>query len=490
MNSKFNILIIARVLGFCIATIGVLMLICVPVALFYNENTLISIGLSIVCCLLAASPLLYASRKIKVDNISNKDVYAIVTIVWFVLGFFAALPFLFSNAIPNFTNAFFEAVSGITTTGASILADIESLPKSILLWRSFLQWLGGLGILILVISILSFFGTGDTKIFIAEASGSQTTKLHPKIKNTARRLWYIYVSMTVLVVILLLIGGQSLFEAVCHSFSTIATGGFSPKNTSIADYSTYNQVVITIFMFLGAVNFSLYFALFAGKFKTFFKNEELIAFFAFVSALAIIIAGDIYYFGVYSNFGESLKHSFFQVISIVTTTGFATADYNAWPAMTQVITLFLCFTGGMIGSTAGGVKFTRLFVLVKNIRYEVKKALHPNAIFSLKVNKVIVREGVIRNFFNVFIAWIVFTCIGTLILSFYVSDLREALGVAAANLGAVGPAFGEFGAAGSYSELHNVGKWTCVFLMIIGRLEIISVLTFVYVLFSRKSRYV
>jgi trk system potassium uptake protein len=488
MGKRFHIEIILKVLGICIFVLGLLMFICIPVALIYKEDTVLSILFSSLSCFLIAVPLLVYTRKSGTKNISNKDVYAIVTLVWFVIGFFAAFPFIYSGAISNFTNAYFEAVSGLTTTGATILVEIEEVPKSILIWRSFIQWIGGLGILVLVISVMSFLGSGDVKMFVTEASGSKTTKLHPKIGATARRLWYIYLGMTIILVVLLILGGKNLYESVCHAFTTVATGGFSPNNDSIASYSSYNQIVITVFMFFGAVNFSLYFALFTGKFKQVFRNEELIAFFSFVCIMAVIIAGDIYYYGIYSTIGESVKHSFFQVVSIVTTTGFGTADYDQWPAITQVIMLFLCFTGGMIGSTAGGVKFSRLFVLVKNIRFEVRKIIHPNGVFSLKVNKINIESDIVRNFFSVFIAWILFTCLGTLILSFFVSNLSEAIGVAAATLGAVGPAFGEFGPAGSYAGMLDGGKWTCIFLMILGRLEIITVLSFIYALLVRRGK--
>ncbi len=488
MIKNLNTGIIFKILGYGIVAIGILMLITLPVAFFYKENTISDILLSFLICLSVGGGLLLLTRKVEIKDIENKEVFAIVTLTWFVLGFFGAIPFLISNAIPNFTNAYFEAISGFTTTGATILTDIESLPKSILLWRSFIQWLGGIGILVLVIAVLSIMGIGDLKIFVAEVSGPKSTKFHPKIKNTARRLWLIYAGMTTIVIILLLLGGKNLYESICHALTTVATGGFSPKNSSIADYSTYNQIVIIVFMFLGAVNFALYFSLLKGNFKSFFKNEELIAFFIFVVVIALFIAGEIYYYGVFSTVGESLKHAFFQVVSIVTTTGFGTADYNNWPAMTQVIMLFLCFTGGMIGSTAGGVKFTRLLVLIKNIRYEIKRIVHPNAVYLLKVNKIPIRKDVVRNFFTVFVVWIFFICLGTIILSFFVSNLREAMGVTAATLGAVGPAFGEFGPVGSYAELHDIGKWTCIFLMVIGRLEIISVLAFVYVLFGGKGK--
>jgi trk system potassium uptake protein len=361
---------------------------------------------------------LFLTRKSKNAEIGEREAFIIVTLTWFMLGIFGALPFIFSGEIPRFTDAYFETVSGFTTTGASVLSDIESLSKSILYWRALTQWLGGMGILVLVIAILPNMGFGGVKLFIAEVPGPSSNKIHPKIRSTAISLWEIYALLTAILVGLLMAGGMNFFESLSHAFTTLSTGGFSPRNNSIAGYSNYIQIVITVFMFFGGLNFALHYYLIRGRIKHIISNQELIAFVSIIIIVSLSVALILFENSNYSNFSTGLRHSFFQSVSIITTTGFVTADYMIWPETTWFLLLLFFFTGGMIGSTAGGIKFTRHFVLLKNLRAELKRFLHPKAIIPIRLNKKIIPDEIIRNFFIVFVAYIVFFCLGTLGLSF------------------------------------------------------------------------
>jgi trk system potassium uptake protein len=482
MKRIVNFEVIFRAFGISITIIGLFMLTSIPFALYFNENTIISILLS-SCISIIVGQMFIHFTKTKQTEIGVRDAFIIVTFTWFMLGVFGSLPYIFSGAIPNITDAYFETISGFTTTGASILIDIESLPKSLLYWRGLTQWLGGMGILVLVIAIIPTIGYGGVKLFIAEAPGPSSNKIHPKIQKTALKLWLVYSLLTGILVLLLYIAGMNFYESVCHALTTLSTGGFSPKNSSIAQYAPSIQIIITIFMFLGGVNFVLHYYLFSGKFKKYFSNKELQSFFLFIVIFSIFISIILYAYGNYSDFWTGMRHSFFQSVSIITTTGFASADYVTWPQPVWLLILLLFFTGGMIGSTAGGVKFTRYLVLFRNIRVEIKKLLHPSLIISVRFDKKNISDEIIKNFFIVFIAYMFFFCLGSISLSLFLDDPIEAMSVSISCLGAIGPAFGQFGPAGNYAMLHDVGKWIGSFLMVIGRLEVLPILMFLHFAF-------
>ncbi len=458
------------------------MLTAIPFSIYYQENTILVFLISSLISVGIGQLIVLINRKNKKSEIGERDAYFIVTHTWFMAGLFGSLPFFFSGSIPNFTNAYFETISGFTTTGASILTDIESLPKSILYWRSLTHWLGGMGILVMVIAVLPVIGSGGVKLFVAEAPGPTSNKIHPRIRQTALRLWEVYAGLTILLVMLLIVGDMNAFEAICHAMGTLSTGGFSPKNTSIADYSPYIQIIITIFMFFGGMNFALHYFLLKGKFKKIWANEEWLSFAGLITVISFTVAFVIYFNGNYNTFGESLRHSFFQCVSIITTTGFATADYMLWPQMTWFILFLLFFTGGMIGSTSGGIKFTRHLVLIKNLRTEIRKQLHPRAITKIQINNMSIPEEVIRNFLTVFIAYIIVFCIGSILMSFFTDNTIEAFGTTISCLGGVGPAFGKYGPAGNYNELHLAAKWILSIIMVIGRIEL-----FPFILIFTKS---
>jgi len=486
MKGIINLSAIFRTFGISITIVGIFMLTSIPFAIYYQEETVFALILSSLITLNFGQIFTVFNKKPKQDDIGEREAFVVVLFTWFMLGLFGALPYLISGAIPNFTNAYFETISGFTTTGASILIDIEELPKSILYWRSLTHWLGGMGILVLIIAILPNIGSGGVKLFVAEVPGPTSNKIHPKIRQTALKLWQVYVLLTSILVVLLMLGDMNFFESICHAFGTLSTGGFSPKNTSISGYSPYIQVVITIFMFFGGMNFVLHYYLIKGKIKKVISNEELIAFVLLIVVVSIIVALIIFGYGVYDNIIDALRHSFFQCVSIVSTTGFCSADYMLWPQATWFLLLLLFFTGGMIGSTSGSIKFTRHYILLKNVRVEMKRLIHPNAIIPIRIDKKIIPDDIIRNFFIIFVAYLIIFCLGTIIMSFFTDGIVESLGVTVSCLAGAGPAFGQFGPVGNYANLHYMGKWTLSIIMIIGRLEVIPIIMFFHYAFWKR----
>lgn len=486
MLSFLNLSIIFRSLGFSLLVVGLLMLTPLAFAVYYNENTFTYFISSSLICISVALLFLFLSKFNKRDYFDQREAYIIVFVSWVLMGFFGALPFWFSGYFDSFVSSFFESVSGFTTTGASVLVDIEALPKSILFWRSLTHWIGGIGILVMVIAIMPSIGYGSVKLFVSEISGASSNKLHPKLRKTALYLLLIYVSITLVIFIMLLLGEMNFFESITHAFGTVSTGGFSPNNTSIFGYSSYSQIVITVFMFLSAVNFSLYFLLISGHFKKGLLNKELIYFFGFVVVVSLIVALILYINNYDYTLKEKLIHSFFQITSIVSTCGFGSADYMLWPELTWFFIFLMFFSGGMIGSTSGGIKFTRHLILIKNIRNHDKKLIHPNALIDIKNENLAISEEVVRNFLIVFLLYILFFVIGSLSLSLFLTDPKEAMGVTISCLSGTGPAFGQFGPAGNYSGLHEIGKLICSALMIIGRLEVLVFVSIFHPSFWKK----
>lgn len=490
MKGFINWHIIFSTIGHSFYIIAAFILIPIFVAFIFKENdTYLSFFWSAIVSFIIGYIFVIFARRIKKKNFSEeigvRDAFLIVIILWILLGFIGGLPYLFSSSISQLEDVYFETISGFTTTGATILTDIEILPHSILFWRSMTQWLGGLGILVLVIALLPSVGYGSMKLFVAEAPGPTTTKIHPKMRGTALRLWLIYLIVTVFLIFLLFINGMPLFEAVTHAFSALSTGGFSPKNSSITDYSPLIQYIITIFMFLGGVNFIFLYLFLKGRWKQVISSEELRAFTIFTICCFVFTALILFYSGYTDNFEKAFRIASFQVVSIITTTGFTTDDYMQWPIVSIVLIFSLYFIGGMIGSTAGGIKFTRHYILFKNIRAELKQLIHPNAIIAIRLDKRLLPDDVARNFFIVFISYLLFFIIGALILSLFMSVI-EAMSVTISCLSAVGPAFGQFGPTGNFAMLHPAGKWICSILMIIGRLEVVPFLMILHHRFWKK----
>lgn len=445
--------------------------------------------------------LLYFFNKPKNTNIQKKEGYLIVTLGWLTLSVTGMLPYLFTGAIPNITNAFFETLSGYSTTGSSILTDIESMPKGILFWRSATHWIGGMGIIVLTIAILPLLGIGGMQLFMAEAPGPSADKLHPRITDTAKRLWLIYVILTFAEFFLLKVAGMTWFDAINHAMATVSTGGFSTKNASIAFYNSMPlvQYIIIFFMLVAGTNFVLtYFAL-KGKIQKVFKSEEFKYYLFGIISISAIVTIIILFFQdenlqssivhpmVFGASESAVRHALFQVTSIMTTTGFVTADFTMWSFFATGIFFALFFVGGSAGSTSGGIKIVRHIVMLKSSFLEFKKSLHPNAIIPVRYDGKAVNQSIVFNIISFFIIYMLIFVISSVILTFLGLDFVSALGAAASSLGNIGPAIGSVSPVNNFAHLSDGAKWFCSFLMLIGRLELFTVLILLTPFFWRKN---
>ena len=409
--------------------------------------------------------------------IGKREGFIIVSFVWIVFSFIGSLPFIISGHIPDLTNAFFETISGFTTTGASILVDVESVPKGLLFWRSLTHWIGGMGIIVLSVAILPILGIGGMQLFVAEMPGTGITpdKLHPRITQTAKRLWLIYVILTVIEIILLLLGGMNLFDSLCHSFATMATGGFSTQNTSIAGYSPYIQYIIALFMIMAGTNFTLHYLGLHGKIREVWKNEEYRYYILFTFGFVVLITIFMILFSDIAT-EKAFRDSLFQVVSIVTTTGFVTSDYLLWPGNLWIFIFLLMFIGGSAGSTAGGIKIARQILLLKNSALEFKRMIHPKAVIPVRFNGRAVPRDIIHMIMAFFLFYILIFFAGTFIMTLLGMDFDTAIGATIASLGNIGPGIGAVGPAENYSALPGAAKWLSSFLMLLGRLELFTVI--------------
>ncbi len=441
----------------------------------FGDDDILGIMLSAGITILSGTVFWFLFKKSGI-NIGKREGYFIVTLGWIIFSLFGSLPFMISGDIPSFTDAFFETMSGFTTTGASILNDVESLSHGLLFWRSVTQWLGGMGIIVLSLAILPILGIGGMQLFIAEVPGPTPDKLHPRIKETAKRLWAIYMIFTFAECILLMLGGMTFFDAICHSFTTMATGGYSTKQASIAHFdSPFIHYVIIVFMFLAGTNFALSYYALHFRFKEFQKNEEFRYYFGFTIAFTAIVTIFLIVTHEYG-YEESFRHGLFQVVSILTTTGFVTADYLQWVPLLWVIIFMIMFIGGSAGSTGGGIKIMRVMLLMKNSFLELKRLIHPNAIIPVKFNERSVDYQVITNVLAFVSIYLLISVIGTLVMSSMGYDLDSSLGAVAASLGNIGPGIGSVGPVENFSHIPDFGKWFLSFLMLVGRLELFTVL--------------
>jgi trk system potassium uptake protein TrkH len=424
-------------------------------------------------------------------KINKRDAYFVVVLGWLVMIFSGMLPYVVTDSISSFSNIFFETMSGYTTTGSTIINDIDALPKSIIFWRSMTHWLGGMGIIVLAIAILPLLGIGGMQLFTAEAPGLTGDKIHPRISDTAKRLWLIYVGLTFLETILLTFAGMSFFDAINNSMSNIASGGFSSKNESIGFWNDNPliQYIVIFFMFLAGTNFILIYFGLTGKFKKIFQDTEFkwyvsfICAFVFISTLILFFqvnlsSTEVYHPEVLGKLESSFRHSLFQVVAIVTTTGFVTGDFISWTPFLTMLFFGIMFLGGSSGSTSGGVKVLRHLILIKNGFLEFKRSLHPNAIFPLRHNNHVVEKPIIIHVLAFFILYLILFIIGAGVLSALGLDFVSAIGGAASSLGNVGPALGTLGPISNFDSLPEIGKYWCAFLMLVGRLELFTVLIF------------
>jgi trk system potassium uptake protein TrkH len=470
-----NVKVIIRVVGFLLIVEGIFMFTGLPFSFYYCEDNCLALLYSGLITIFVGGILWFSTRK-HPKNIGKKEGYVIVSVTWVIISLFGTLPFLISGTIPNFTNAFFETMSGFTTTGATILTDIESMPKGILFWRSMTHWIGGMGIIVFTVALLPILGIGGMQLYAAEMPGVTKDKLHPRITATAKRLWGIYVIFTALETILLMVGGMSLFDALCHAFGTVATGGFSTHNDSIASFSPYIQYVIVAFMILAGTNFTLHYFALHGQFRKVWKSEEFRYFIYLILAgtflVTLVLAINMK--GV--PFEEAFRTSFFQVVSIITTTGFITDNYLLWPGTMWFFIFMMMFIGGMAGSTGGGIKVVRQLLLLKNSLLELKRLIHPQAIIPVRMNGKVVSQDIIFKVMAFFLIYIIVFIFGSSVMAFMGLDAASAIGATAATLGNIGPGIGKVGPVDNYDFIPYSGKWFLSFLMLLGRLELFTVL--------------
>ncbi|MEM7380360.1 MAG: potassium transporter TrkG [Bacteroidota bacterium] len=494
LNSK----IIFHLMGLLLLCNGAFMLLAALVSGIYNDGVTLDITLAAITTLFVGVLAMFYTRGHK-KEVKRKEGYIIVTLGWIVMSISGILPYIFSGAIPDVTNAFFETMSGYTTTGASILEDIEALPEGILFWRSLTHWIGGMGIIVLAIAILPLLGIGGMQLFAAEAPGPSADKLHPRITDTAKRLWLIYFGYTAAETLLLKLAGMSFFDALNHSLATLSTGGFSTKNASLAYWNAEPliQYIVIFFMFLAGSNFVLSYFAFKGKVQRVLRDEEFKAYGIFILIFTIIAALVIYtkanvpvseYHPMIAGVGESsFRHALFQVVAVVTTTGFVTADFTGWTPFLTVFFFGLMFLGGSAGSTAGGIKVMRHMLIIKNGLLEFKRTLHPNAIIPVRFNNKTVTEHIVYNIIGFFVLYMLLFIIGALVLSFMGLDYISAIGGAASSLGNVGPALGSLNPLSNFNGLPMLGKWWCAFLMLAGRLELFTVLILLTPYFWKRT---
>lgn len=467
--------------------IGFFHLDCAALAVYFNEaGSAKAFMISGASLFFACSLVIFWLKDIKPQTLGTKDGFVLVTASWLGAVFAGALPYFISGSVPTFADAVFETISGLSTTGASIMPDIEAMPKSILFWRSLTHWLGGMGIVVLAVAILPLLGIGGMQLISAEAPGPTVDKITPRITETAKYLWYIYLGFTALETILLMLGGMPFFDSLTHSFATVATGGFGIKNTSIKYYdSAYIDYVITAFMILSGINFTLHFRFLTGRLKHVWKDSEFKTYMTIIAAASVIISlsltGE-----VYGSFDTSFRYASFQVASFITTTGFATDDYEKWPYLAQIMLFLLMFVGGCTGSTGGGIKVLRIITLLKQGLNEMKYLIHPRAVFVLKINGQPVKKNIVYAISGFFFLYITTALLVTIVTVTSGADILTSFTAALTTLGNIGPGFGLIGPTENFAFFPEYVKWTLSAAMLLGRLEIYTVLVLFTPMFWKK----
>ena len=476
-NASFNFKLVARLQGGLLMLESLFFLLCIAMAVYYGEETSLSFCLSFAVSVILGVVGLLLGRGAS-TMIGKREGSVIVTGTWVIFSFIGLLPYWVSGYIPSFTDAFFETMSGFTTTGATILSDIEVIPRSLLFWRSLTHWMGGLGIVVITMAILPIFGFNGSQIYTAEVTGLSKEKLHPKVSGTAKRLFMIYLVMSFSGIVALWLAGMSPFDAVNHALSTVSTGGFSTKNTSIAYWhSPAIEWIIIVLMTGSAINLSLYYFLAVGNFRRFFKDEEMRTLIAIiVSTAAIIVFTQLIFWGFpLEDIGENVRGALFTVSSLISTTGFYSVDYSGWISVAYML-LLLTFVGGSAGSTSGGVKVIRVLLVFKYCYYEFKRMIHPHAVFPVRYNGRAVKEEYITRMLAFILLYVILSLFGAMILCISGLGFEESISSMVSCLGNVGPGLGHLGPLDNYQSLPAFAKWFMSFAMLVGRLEIFTVL--------------
>lgn len=474
-----NLGIVANVIGVLLVILGGFMLTTLPFSLYYDAHDSLAIVLS---ALLSSSVgfLAWFFTKNASKKIGKREGFLIVSSGWLSVSFFSTFPYLFSGVLPELSNAIFESVSGLTTTGASVINDIEAMPKGILFWRSLTQWIGGMGIIVLTVALFPLLGIGGVELFVAEAPGPTSDKIHPRIKETAKRLWFIYLGLTAFLMLVLWLEGMTFYDAVNHGLTTMATGGFSTKNASIAYFSNpLIQYTIALFMFIAGINYTIIYFSLKRNFKKVWSSDEFKTYVILILVLTSIVTFIVYHI-TDNGLEQSFRDTIFQVVSIITTTGFVSADYTSWTPAITIVFFILLFLGACAGSTSGGVKIIRHLVIFKNTFLELKRLLHPKAIIRVKVDKKIVAPRILTHILVFILLYLLTFIVGSIVMTVVFSDFEQplitAIGAVATSLGNVGPSIGELGPVDNFAKVPMIGKWVLIFLMLLGRLELFTIL--------------
>ena len=482
-----NIKLLIKVISILLLIVSGFMLFPIIVAYVYGELYIIKyfiipIVFSIIIFIIIKIFTLHQNQR----ALSTKDGFLLVTLSWLTSSLISAIPYYLSGTIPSFIDAFFESMSGLTTTGATILSDIEALPKAILFWRSLTHWLGGMGIVVLTVAIFPLLGIGGLQLIKAEAPGPAVDKITPKIAGTAKILWITYITLTALQTALLLFGGLNFFDAITHTFGTLATGGFSPKNGSVGYYnSAYIDWVITVFMLMGGISFIVYFKIITGKFQSILRSTEIKAYLTIFAVSSLIIAINLYGRS-YQTISDSIRFAGFQAASIMTTTGFITSDYSQWPILSQSIIFILMFVGGCSGSTAGGIKVIRIVTLLKQGINEIKLLIKPRGIYSIRIDNKVVKKQLVYSVSGFVLLYLFLILLIAVIVASGEHDLFTSFVSAIAVVGNVGPGFGDINPVNNYGFFQDYIKWFLTFGMLAGRLEVYTVLAIFLPVFWRK----
>lgn len=481
-----NIRVILNVIGIALIFISFFMIFPVIISLIYKQSDTITLAISFFITLISGSMLFLLTRKHKREEIKHRDAFIIVTLTWIMMSLFASIPFMLSGTFHSFTDAYFESMAGFTTTGASVLKDVEVVPKGVMFWRCMTQWIGGMGIIVFALAILPMLGTGGMQLFKAEVPEVSVDKLRPRFIDTAKALWFIYFTLTSINAVLLMAFGMDFYDAICHAFTTMATGGFSTKNASIGHYKSQSiEYITSTFMLLAGVNYSLYFYVFKGKISRLWKSSEF-KFYLAITAIATMLITINMWKTSFDSSADSLRYSLFQVASLMTTTGYSTTDYEKWSPFAQIILVLIMFFGGMIGSTGGGIKQVRILLMLKQGYREMYQLIHPRAITTVKLDdKFIDREilGSIWGFVFLFLGVCVIATIGMAAVGTDIITSATTVISATCN---VGPALGEAGPSENYSSIPGAGKWILIFCMLTGRLEVYTVLILLIPHFWKK----
>lgn len=474
-----NFRIVAKIISVLLWVLGGLMLTPLPFSLYFKSNDSTSLILSSLITI-ALGFVLWSIKPGKKQKIGKREGYLIVASGWISMSIVCTLPYLLSGVLPDVTNAFFESVSGLTTTGASVINDIEAVPAGVLFWRSLTQWIGGMGIIVLTVAIFPLLGIGGVELFVAEAPGPTSDKLHPRIKETARVLWQIYVGLTTLLFLLLWLSGMTLYDALNHALTTMATGGFSTKNTSMAYFDLpHIQYIVIIFMFIAGINYTVIYYGLLGKLRKVWKSDEFKTYCILVLMLIFFVTGALM-ITTHSNLELAFREASFQIISVITTTGFVSADYTAWTPGLTILFFILLFVGACAGSTSGGIKLIRHLVFFKNSVLEFKRLLHPKAMIRIKIDNQLVAARILTHILVFLLVYLIFFVFGSVIMTIILADFEfpilTAIGSVATSIGNVGPGIGNVGPVDNFYPIPNAGKWLLIFLMLLGRLELFTIL--------------